>query len=130
MESAVRAERLADLAAAEYRVAELAGKVASTAADKKAVLENEVKAARETHAKAAVRAAGPVTQEDRFEPLFGAKWTPTRFLSSTKDDPALSFPKQSTGRLDHRRQKPTHCEGCGESPLGAPHGGATGCEPF
>jgi hypothetical protein len=98
MESAVRAERLADLAAAEYRVAELAGKVASTAADKKAVLENEVKAARETHAKAAVRAAGPVTQEDRFEPLFGAKWTPTRFLSSTKDDSALAFPKQSTGR--------------------------------
>ena len=39
-----------------------------------------------------------VANDARYEPLIGAKWTPTRFLDSTKDDPAVAFPQQSTGR--------------------------------
>lgn len=98
VESAVRAERMAVLAAAEYRVAEMEAKLTLVAGDKRALVEKDLKAARDTHAKAAVRAAGPVEKEDRFEALYGAKWTPTRFLSSAKDDPAPAFPKESTGR--------------------------------
>ena len=34
-------------------------------------------------------AATPVAETDRFTPLVGAKWTPTRFLNSTADDPTV-----------------------------------------
>ncbi len=97
-EPAVRAERMAALAAAEYRVAELEDRLGSAAADKKAAVEKDLQAARVALAAAAKRAAGPVADGDRFEALYGARWTPTRFLSSAKDDPAPGFPAQSTGR--------------------------------
>jgi hypothetical protein len=97
-ESAVRAERMAALASAEYRVAELEDKLGAAAADKRAALQKDLQTAKEALSNAATRAAGPVAAGDRFEALHGARWTPTRFLSSAKDDPEPGFPKQSTGR--------------------------------
>ena len=48
--------------------------------------------------KAEQSAAAPITDKDAFTPFTGATWAATRFLDSTKDDPAITFPSQSTGR--------------------------------
>jgi hypothetical protein len=98
--TAVRAERELAVAKAWGKVAEIAGKVAKVAQEKKeaasvAPLEKELATAREAVEKA-VKAVGEA--DEKFTPLFGAKWTPTRFKSSTADDPPVAFPATSTGR--------------------------------
>lgn len=54
-----------------------------------------VTAAKEAMEKAVV-AARETTEA--FTKLEGARWVPTRFLDSTKDDPAVGFPDHSSGR--------------------------------
>ena len=98
--AAVRAERELAVAKAWGKVAEIAGKVAKVAQEKKeaasvAPLEKELAKARESLEKA-VQAVGEA--DEKFTPLVGAKWTPTRFKNSTADDPSVPFPTTSTGR--------------------------------
>jgi hypothetical protein len=98
--AAVRAERELAVAKAWGKVAEIAGKVAKVAEEKKgaasvASLEKELATAREAVEKA-VKAVDEA--DEKFTPLFGAKWTPTRFKSSTADDSPVAFPATSTGR--------------------------------
>ena len=97
-QSAIRAER--DVAAARARlgVAEAELKFLRTAADKKGAAEVELKAARATLEKAEQKRDAAIPAEERYAELPGALWTPTRFFDSTKDDPKVNFPRESTGR--------------------------------
>jgi hypothetical protein len=93
--AAARAEREIAVAKARQKVTKVEDKLAKAATDKKAEVEKELATARE-----AVEKAVKVLDEadEKFTPLFGAKWTPTRFKNSTADDPTVAFPATSTGR--------------------------------
>ena len=97
--AAVRAERQVAVAEAAKQVAdaELALLRAKSAKARTAA-EAELKKARESMAGARKRASSPVRGRDRYTRLSGAKWTPTRFVRSTKDDPEVRFVPRSTGR--------------------------------
>lgn len=95
---AVKAERQVAVAKALHAVADVELKLHGAAADKKEALEKELSAARESLAKVEESAAATITSADKFTPLVGAKWTATRFLDSTKDDPQVGFAASSTGR--------------------------------
>ena len=96
--AAVRAERLAAAAKARLDLAEAEAQLARAVPDKKPDAEKAVTTAREAFAAAEKTAAGPVEPEAAFTPITGARWTPTRFLNSSADDPAVPFPEHSTGR--------------------------------
>lgn len=95
---AVKAERRAAAVKARHAVAEVELKLSRATADKKDALGKELTSSRGLLTKAEQNAAATVTPADQFTRLVGAKWTPTRFLSSTSDDPQVEFPAQSTGR--------------------------------
>lgn len=97
-EAAIRVERVAASARARARVAEMDAKLLSAAAEQRDSVQKELAAAREALAKAEQVASAPIAANDKFTPLVGAKWTPTRFLASTADDPRPEFPAVSTGR--------------------------------
>jgi hypothetical protein len=92
---AVRAEREVAVARARRKVIEAEHTLATAADGKREAAEKELATAREAVEKA-VKAAGDA--DERFTPLVGAKWTPTRFKTSTADDPAVAFPAASSGR--------------------------------
>ena len=95
---AVTAERQVEVAKARRSVANAELRLLRAAADKKEPIEKELKGSREALEKSEKQGAVAVTPTDRFAPLVGAKWTPTRFFSSGADDPAVTFGPQSTGR--------------------------------
>ena len=101
--AAARADREIGVAKAWAAVAGVSAKLATTLAKPSkqrdaaalAALEKELAKAREEVEKASRSAAEP---GDTFAPLIGARWTPTRFKHSGRDDPAVPFPVTSTGR--------------------------------
>ncbi len=95
---AVKAERRATAAKARQIVADAELHLSRAAADAKGSAKNELTAAREAHKKAEQKAAAPIEPADHYTPLVGAKWSATRNMLSTKDDPAIEFPDHSTGR--------------------------------
>ncbi len=94
-QSASRAEREARVCQAELAVAERELQLRRSPKDKREGSEKNLNEARAALDKAREQLAAPGIQ---FTPLAGAAWTPTRFFSSTQDDPTVSFPSQSTGR--------------------------------
>ena len=96
--SAVRAERLAAVARQRHALAEAELLLLRAAPDKRDAPQKALKAAGEALEKALKLAEAPGTEADSYTLLYGARWTPTRFLSSAKDDPEVRFPTQSTGR--------------------------------
>ncbi len=95
---AIQAERGAAVAKALQVVADVELKLHRSTTDKKETLEKELNAARDSLAKAEQNAAATIAPADQYTKLVGAKWTPTRFLSSTSDDPLVEFPAMGTGR--------------------------------
>jgi hypothetical protein len=95
---AVLQERQVSLAKARLTLAEAEQRLVKAADDKRESISKEIKDAREAIVKTKQLAEAELKPEDKFTMLAGAKWTPTRFLSSTADDPAVKFPAQSTGR--------------------------------
>lgn len=95
---AVRAERLATVAGARLAFAETELRLLRAAADKRDAAQKALKTAGEALEKAQKLASTPTASGDSYTLLYGAKWTPTRFLSSAKDDPEVRFPTESTGR--------------------------------
>ena len=95
--AAAKAEREATAASARHKVADAELQLLRAAADKRGALEQEVKKAGEALEKAEKALAESST---KYSPLLpaGAQWSPTRFLDSTKDDPVVKFPAQSSGR--------------------------------
>lgn len=96
--AAVQAERAAAVLKARQVVATVELKLLRAAADKRESVEKELKTAQEAAEKAVRTTESAVAPTDKFTPLVGAKWTPTRFRSSGADDPTVTFPSRSTGR--------------------------------
>ena len=108
VESAVRAEREVVVCQKRLAVWEAKVKLEKAAADKKAEVEKQLQQAREAREKALAAVSEPVKQTDRPAKLSGARWTATRFLDSTKDDPVVNFPPTSTGRRKALAEWVTH----------------------
>jgi hypothetical protein len=96
--AAVAAERKSAAARQDKVVADARLKLLRAPEPKKPDLEKKLAAALEESAVLAKAVAAEVKTADSYTVLFGAKWTPTRFLSSGKDDPEPAFPQQSSGR--------------------------------
>lgn len=96
--AAIKTERDLAVSKARCTVADSELKLRRAAADQKEALEKELATARETLNNAEQSAAAAVNPDEKYAPLVGAKWTPTRFFDSTKDDPYVEFSAQSTGR--------------------------------
>ena len=95
--AAIRAEREVTLAKSRIALANVELKLA-TAKDEDGKIKKELKKAQDALKKTEAEIAAPIGKEDSFVTLAGARWTPTRFFDSTKDDPTVKFPKKSTGR--------------------------------
>ena len=93
--AAVRAERELAAAKARQTLAESELKLHRAMPNQREAIEKEVAAERES-----VEASQRKVDEpgEQFTPLMGARWTPTRFFNSGKDDPAVTFHASSTGR--------------------------------
>jgi len=70
----------------------------SLAGGKNEAVEKEVAAAEAALATSLEILEKPVQPGATLEPFPGARWTPTRFFDSTRDDPAVPFQKTSSGR--------------------------------
>jgi hypothetical protein len=97
---AVQAERKNNVLKAQHHIAvtELALLRTTDDKKKKSAAEKALKLAQESFEKAKAIASSEVKPDDPYTRLPGAKWTPTRFFDSTKDDPMVEFSAQSTGR--------------------------------
>ena len=96
--AAVAGERDLAVATEKRAVAEAELRLIRAGKDKKATLEKNFLQTRNALKAAVTTAASPPKDGDTYSAFVGARWTPTRFLNSTADDPAVSFPATSTGR--------------------------------
>lgn len=96
--AAIQSERDVTLLQARVTLAEATFRRLTAAADKQAEVDKQLEAARAAVDQAAQTVAAPITPEDTFQTFEGARWTPTRFFNSGKDDPQVPFPEQSSGR--------------------------------
>ncbi len=96
--AAVKAERDALVAKGRLTLAEAQQRLTKAAEDKKDAIAKEVRDARTAVEKASQIAQAPITDTNTYTLLAGAKWTATRFLNSTTNDPSVTFPRVSTGR--------------------------------
>ena len=98
IKTAVLAERETAVAKARHAIADAELRLARAAKDKKAAVEKELKTARDSLDKATESVSTPVAATEKVTPVSGAKWTPTRFFNSGKDDPTVEFSPISSGR--------------------------------
>ncbi len=96
--AAIKAQRVTEVMRAQVNVAESKLKLSQATDDKRPPLEKELKSAEDQLSKAQTALDAPIEPEARCSALPGAKWTPTRFFSSLKDDPEVKFHPLSTGR--------------------------------
>ncbi len=96
--AAVQAERKGAVAKARHALARSELRLAQAPAEQKPAIEKQRKTDRESLGKAASVVAAPIAATDKFTPLYGAQWTPTRFLNSLQDDPTVEFGPKSSGR--------------------------------
>jgi hypothetical protein len=95
---AVQAERAASVAKAELAVAKATLAAVKAGGDKNSATGKALATAQSALKKSYAAASNAIKPDDPYAGLTGAKWTPTRFLFSGKDDPTVPFPVQSTGR--------------------------------
>ena len=96
--AAVKAERREKLARHRLTLAETEQKRTTAEAGKKDALAKELATQTERLIALEKEAAQEPASSDTFSALSGAAWVPTRFLDSTKDDPAVPPQHHSTGR--------------------------------
>ena len=96
--AAVKAERREKLARHRLTLAETEQKRATAEAGKKDALAKELATQTERLIALEKEAAQEPASSDTFSPFPGMAWVPTRFLDSTKDDPAVPPQHHSTGR--------------------------------
>ena len=96
--AAVTAERREKLARHRLTLAETELKRATAEASKKDALAKELATQTERLIALEKEAAQEPASSDTFSPFPGMAWVPTRFLDSTKDDPAVPPQHHSTGR--------------------------------
>ncbi len=96
--AALAAEHAVTTARARHQLAAAELRLQRAAADQKGAIEKDVATARTALESARKTEDSPATTPASFTRLSGARWTPTRFLSSEKDDPTVGFVPRSTGR--------------------------------
>lgn len=96
--AAIRAERKVSLLQAKRSLIDVEKRLGEATEDKREAIEKEQAKAQGKLDKAEQALAAKILPDDSFTPLIGAQWSATRFLSTGKDDPAVEFPPQSTGR--------------------------------
>ena len=96
--AAVTAERREKLARHRLTLAETELKRATAEASKKDALTKELATQTERLIALEKEAAQEPASSDTFSPFPGMAWVPTRFLDSTKDEPAMPPQHHSTGR--------------------------------
>ncbi|MCA9134514.1 MAG: DUF1553 domain-containing protein, partial [Planctomycetales bacterium] len=96
--AAITAERQVALLQTRSKLAEVQLRLSQAAADKREPLEKELLTAQQAVAAAEEDLHAAVEPEASFTPLSGSQWSATRFLSTGKDDPPVTFPATSTGR--------------------------------
>jgi hypothetical protein len=95
---AIQAERQVAVAKAQRAVKQAEQALQKPTDDNKADAEKKLASAVESLNKAITHSKAEIKPTDIFAPLIGAKWTPTRFTFSGKDDPTIEFIPTSTGR--------------------------------
>jgi hypothetical protein len=96
--TAVQADREVAGARAALAVAEAELRVSRAEPAKREAVDKELAAARKTLADAESKRSAPIADTETFVRPVGTRWTATRFLDSTKDDPVVDPPSESTGR--------------------------------
>lgn len=96
--AAIRAEREAALARAQHAVTVALRAQRRTPPEKQAEAAQAVQAAKESLIQAEAALAAEIKPDEKLVEFIGARWTPTRFRSSTADDPSPAFLPHSTGR--------------------------------
>jgi hypothetical protein len=96
--AAIRAERELAAARARLAAAEAEERLRKAAAQQKEARAKEWAQAQADVEKATRLVSAPIGPDERFTPLTGARWAPTRFLFSGKDDPPVPFSAKSSGR--------------------------------
>jgi len=96
--AAVRAERLVAVAKARHNISAAELALHRAAANKKEATEKTLEAAEKALEKATQTLEADIKSTESYTKFSGAKWTPTRFKNSGKDDPEVKFHPQSTGR--------------------------------
>lgn len=96
--SAVTAERQLGVARQQLALDEAELRLLRAAPDKKDAVTKELTTGRDKLSQLTREAEAEPGPDATFTPISGATWTATRFLDSTKDDPASAFPSTSTGR--------------------------------
>ena len=97
-EDAIRAEGQARVAEARHDVSVKELELLRAEPEKKKRATEKLEKARETLEEVSKSSLEEIKPTDEYTPLAGARWTPTRFLFSGKDDPEVTFPRRSTGR--------------------------------
>jgi hypothetical protein len=98
IQAAIVAERASAIALAKRSLAETELRWLRTSKDKKTGIEKELKTKQDELKKAIAIGNTKPMPGDTFSGFVGARWTPTRFLNSSADDPTVAFPSTSTGR--------------------------------
>jgi len=96
--SAIRAERQVTVASAERTLADAQLRRLQASEDQWEKIDKEIETATQNAASAKMTAQTDVGPDERYASISGAQWTPTRFLNSSADDPAVPFAPQSSGR--------------------------------
>jgi hypothetical protein len=95
---AIAAQRHAELTKALYDVADAKRRLLRAPPEQKATIEAELTKARDARNKATKTVDTPIGMDERYVALLGAQSSPTRFLSTTSDDPTVHWSDRSTGR--------------------------------
>lgn len=97
-EAGVQAARMCRLWEARKQCLAIELKLLRAEPNAQAAIEEELNASRRLVAQLELASASEPQSEEQVESLVGAKWSATRFLNSTADDPVVPFPGQSSGR--------------------------------
>ncbi|ADV64173.1 protein of unknown function DUF1549 [Isosphaera pallida ATCC 43644] len=95
---AIQAKREAAIAQAKQALAVAQREQLRASAENQEAVAKAVESAKEALAQAQAAAKAEVDPAENLDEFIGARWTPTRFLSTLTDDPAPTFSPQSTGR--------------------------------
>lgn len=95
---AIEAERRLAVVKAEQAVKAAKDAFDQARKEQRAAAEKKLNLATESLKQATAARDAEIKLTDTFTPLIGAKWTPTRFKFSGKDDPKVEFIPTSTGR--------------------------------
>jgi mono/diheme cytochrome c family protein len=95
---AIAAQRRAELAKAQFEVADAKRRLLRAPAEQKSTIEAELAKARESRNKCTKIADTPIGDNEHYMKLMGAQSAPTRFNSTTVDDETIHWSDHSTGR--------------------------------